>query len=63
MVSHQVKYTQNMKRLLLLLFPLSLISQNFDEYTQDEIENKFNKILDDFSLIVEKVENKFLEHH
>jgi len=52
-----------MKRLLLLLFPLSLISQNFDEYTQDEIENKFNKILDDFSLIVEKVENKFLEHH
>ena len=39
-------------------FPFSKI----DEYTQEEIENKFNKILDSFSPIVEKVENKFLEH-
>ena len=33
-----------------------------DEYTQEEIEIKFNKILDNFSIIVEKVEDKFLEH-
>ena len=34
----------------------------FDEYTQEEIEIRFNKILDNFSSIVEKVENKFLQH-
>jgi hypothetical protein len=39
-------------------FPFSKV----DEYTQEEIEIKFNKILDHFSIIVEKVENKFLEH-
>mgnify|MGYP006095837803 FL=1 len=39
-------------------FPFSKV----DEYTQEEIEIKFNKILDNFSTIVEKVENKFLEH-
>jgi|TARA_B110001452_G_scaffold109012_1_gene90458 hypothetical protein len=36
-------------------FPFSKI----DEYTQDEIENKFNKILDNFSSIIEKVESTF----
>lgn len=36
-------------------FPFSKI----DEYTQEEIENKFNKILDNFSLIVEKVEGQY----
>ena len=39
-------------------FPFSKV----DEYTQEEIEIKFNIILDSFSLIVEKVEKKFLNH-
>ena len=39
-------------------FPFSKV----DEYTHEEIEIKFNKILDNFSEIVEKVELKFLEH-
>jgi len=39
-------------------FPFSKV----DEYTQEEIEIKFNKILDSFSLIVEKVEKKFLNY-
>ena len=33
-----------------------------DEHTQEEIKIKFNKILDNFSETVEKVELKFLEH-
>ena len=39
-------------------FPFSKV----DEHTLEEIEIKFNKILDAFSVIVEKVEDKFLEH-
>ena len=39
-------------------FPFSKV----DEYTQEEIEIKCNKVLDNFSSIVEKVENKFLQY-
>ena len=39
-------------------FPFSKI----DDLSEEEIESVFNKILDTFSLIVEKVENKFLEY-
>ncbi len=40
-------------------FPFSSI----DESTQEEIEEEFDKILDNFSPIIEKVENQFLLHH
>jgi hypothetical protein len=40
-------------------FPFSRV----EEFTNEEIRVEFNKILDKFSHIVEKVENKFEEHH
>ncbi len=40
-------------------FPFSRV----EEFTDDEIRKEFNKILDKFSPIVEKVENKFNEYH
>jgi len=42
----------------LVKFPFSKV----DDLSDEEIELEFNKILDGFSPIVEKVENKFLEH-
>ena len=42
----------------LVKFPFSKV----DDLTKEEIEKEFNKILDEFSTIVQQVENKFLEH-
>ena len=42
----------------LVKFPFSKV----DDLTKEEIEKEFNKILDEFSTIVQKVEDKFLEH-
>ena len=42
----------------LVKFPFSKV----DDLTKEEIEKEFNKILDEFSMIVQKVEDKFLEH-
>ena len=42
----------------LVKFPFSKV----DDLSEEEIDLEFNKILDGFSPIVEKVENKFLEH-
>lgn len=42
----------------LVKFPFSIV----DDLTEEEIEKEFNKILDQFSPIVQQVEDKFLEH-
>ena len=42
----------------LVKFPFSKI----DDLSEEEIEFEFNKILDGFSIIVQLVEDKFVEH-